>query len=59
MVASKEKLATVNDFAFEVIGNMFADSVFKGKPVNVELTDDRFKTFKKIQFKKLDLNNLE
>jgi hypothetical protein len=58
MVASKEKLATVNDFAFEVIGNMFADSVFSGKPVNVELTDNTFNTFKKIHFKKLDLNNL-
>lgn len=58
MVASKEKLATVNDFAFEVIGNMIADSVFNGKPVNVELTDNTFNTFKKIQFKKLDMNNL-
>lgn len=58
MVASKEKLATVNDFAFEVIGNMFADSVFGGKPVNVELTDNTFKTFKKVPFKKMDLNNL-
>lgn len=58
MVADKAKLATVNDFAFEVIGNMFSDSVFAGKPVNVELTDNTFKTFKKIPYKKMDLNNL-
>jgi hypothetical protein len=58
MVASKEKLASVNDFAFEVIGNMIADSVFNGKPVNVELTDNTFNTFKKIQYKKMDLNSL-
>lgn len=58
MVASKEKLVGVNDMAFEVIGNMIADSVFNGKPVNVELTDDKFNTFKKIIYKKLDFNNL-
>jgi len=58
MVASKEKLASVNDFAFEAIGNMFTDSVFDGKPVNVELTDNTFNPIKKVQFKKLDLNNL-
>ena len=58
MVASKEKLAGVNDLAFEVIGNMLADSIFSGKPVNVELTDNTFNTFKKITYKKLDLNNL-
>lgn len=58
MVASKEKLAGVNDLAFEVIGNMLADSIFSGKPVNVELTDNTFNTFKKIPYKKLDLNNL-
>lgn len=59
MVTSKEKLAGVNDFAFEVIGNIISDSVFNGKPVNVELTDNSFNTFKKIQYKKLDMNNLE
>lgn len=58
MVADKSKLAGVNDQAFEVIGNMLADSVFNGKPVNVELTDNTFNTFKKINYKKLDLNNL-
>ncbi len=58
MVSSKEKLAGVNDLAFEVIGNMLADSIFSGKPVNVELTDDKFNTFKKIGYKKLDLDQL-
>jgi hypothetical protein len=58
MVANKDKLAGVDDIAFQVIGTMLADSVFKGKPVTVELTDNTFNTFKKIPYKKLDLNNL-
>lgn len=58
MVANKEKLAGVPDVAFQVIGTMISDSAFKGKPVVVELTDDHFKTFKKIPYSKLDLNKL-
>lgn len=58
MVANKEKLAGVPDVAFQVIGTMISDSAFKGKPVVVELTDDLFKTFKKIPYSKLDLNKL-
>lgn len=58
MVANKEKLAGVPDVAFRVIGTMISDSAFKGKPVVVELTDDHFKTFKKIPYSKLDLNKL-
>jgi len=58
MVANKDKLAGVNDIAFQLIGTMIGDSVFKGKPVAVELTDNTFNTFKKIPYKKLDLNNL-
>jgi hypothetical protein len=56
MVTNKEKLAAVPDVAFQVIGTMISDSAFKGRPVVVELTDDHFKTFKKIPYSKLDLN---
>lgn len=55
MVTNKEKLAAVPDVAFQVIGTMISDSAFKGRPVVVELTDDHFKTFKKIPYSKLDL----
>ncbi len=54
MVAVKEKLAGVADMAFYAIGNMVSDSVFAGKPVNVELTDDKFVSFKTFTYKKLD-----
>jgi hypothetical protein len=58
MVADKEKLAGVNDLAFQVIGTIISDSAFNGKPVTVELTDNTFNSFKKIPYKKLDINNL-
>jgi hypothetical protein len=58
MVTNKEKLAAVPDVAFQVIGTMISDSAFKGRPVVVELTDDHFKTFKKIPYSKLDLGKL-
>ncbi len=57
MVANKDKLAGVDDMAFQAIGTIISDSVFAGKPVTVELTDNTFKTFKKIPYKKLDLNS--
>lgn len=55
MVANKDKLAGVDDFAFQAIGEIISDSAFSGKPVVVELTDNMFKTFKKIPYKKIDL----
>jgi hypothetical protein len=58
MVADKSKLAGVDDMAFQVIGTIISDSAFSGKPVNVELTDNTFNTFKKIPYKKIDLNKL-
>ncbi len=59
MVANKEKLAGVQATAFLAIGNMISDSIFSGKPVNVELTDDKFKTFKTYPYQKLDFEKLE
>ncbi len=57
MVANKEKLAGVDDFAFQAIGEIISDSAFSGKPVVVELTDNMFKTFKRVPYKKIDLSN--
>jgi hypothetical protein len=58
MVAEKDKLAGIDDMAFQVIGTIISDSAFSGKPVNVELTDNMFNTFKKIPYKKIDLSKL-
>ncbi|MFN8252558.1 MAG: hypothetical protein U0V75_11825 [Ferruginibacter sp.] len=55
MVADKAKAAEIGDFPFQAIGTIISDSVFKGKPVLVELTDNTLTTYKKIPYLKLDL----
>ncbi len=59
MVSEKDKLAGVDDRSFYVIGNLVSDSIFNGSPVNVELTNNTFETFKTFAYKKMDLNNLD
>lgn len=51
MVIDKEKLASVEDYPFYVIGVMLSDSLFNHAPVNVDLTDNLFKTIKTLHFK--------
>jgi hypothetical protein len=51
MVIDKEKLAGVQDLSFYAIGIMLSDSLFNHSPVNVELTDNLFKTIKTLHFK--------
>lgn len=58
MVAIKEKLAGISDTAFLAISNMVSEEVFKGNPVNIELTNNKFETFKSFPYKKLDLESL-
>jgi hypothetical protein len=55
MVAEKDKLGTVPDESFFIIGNIVSDSIFHGAPVTVELTNNKFETFKTFPYKKMDL----
>lgn len=57
MVADKAKAAGLGDFPFQAIGTIISDSVFKGKPVLVELTDNTLTTYKKIPYLKVDMGS--
>lgn len=50
MVVDKDRLATISDAAFQAIMVMVSDSVFGGKPVNMELTDNKFAALKHYVF---------
>lgn len=52
MVAEAKKVKDMGDVPFASIGVIISDSVFGGKPVAVELTDDRFNPHKHIAFTK-------
>ncbi len=56
MVADKKKLEKLTDEPFIALANVFSDSLYKMAPVNVELTDENFKTFHHITFQKMDLS---
>ena len=57
MVVDAEKAKAIGDFSFIAIANMVSDSVFKGAPVNMDLTNDKFESVKFISYKKIDLNS--
>ena len=50
MVVNQDRLADVGEGAFLAIGIMLSDSVFHHAPVNVDLTDNHFKTIKTIHY---------
>ncbi|MGB3005566.1 MAG: hypothetical protein WBC06_03590 [Chitinophagaceae bacterium] len=54
MVVQKEKLEMVSEEIFQSMGNVLSDSIFNGKPVNIDLTDNKFKTIKTIHYKKIE-----
>lgn len=56
MVVREEKVKDVRDEDFYGIMNLIGDSVLGGKPVNMDLTDRRFKSFHLITYKKADRN---
>ena len=58
MVVDEKKLASVPDDAFSAMGNVLSDSVFSGKPVNVDLTDNHFKTIRTVHYQKIDFDAL-
>ncbi|MEO5500443.1 MAG: hypothetical protein ABIR31_03285 [Ginsengibacter sp.] len=53
MVSDQTKSKSVNDESFQAIGNIISDSVFQNKPVNIELTDNKFKPYKHVTYKRL------
>jgi hypothetical protein len=59
MVADKKRLATINDGVFSTMANFLSDSLYDHAPVNVELTDNHFKTIHSIRYTKMDLNQVE
>jgi hypothetical protein len=52
MVIDKDKLGQVDDESFYAISVLVSDSIFSGKPVNLTLTDDKFKPIRTLTFKK-------
>lgn len=54
MVVNAEKASDIPDRSFLIIGNKISDSAFNGKPVNMVLTDDKFKPLRTIFYTKLD-----
>lgn len=54
MVVVEEKLKGIQDDVFVTMGNVLSDSIFSGKPVNVDLTTNKFATIRTIHYKKVD-----
>ncbi|MBA2499984.1 MAG: hypothetical protein H0V30_09685 [Chitinophagaceae bacterium] len=57
MVVVKEKLAGVDDESFLAISNLISENVFDKQPVNIELTDNKFNTLRKLPFTWMDLSD--
>ena len=56
MVVVEEKLAGIDDESFLAISNLISENVFDKKPVNIELTDNKFNTLRKLPFSKMDIS---
>ncbi len=54
MVVQKDKMAGVKDENFIGLANMVSDTVLQGRPVNVDLTDDHFKSFHIVRYRKFE-----
>jgi hypothetical protein len=57
VIVGKASAATANDEDFLALGNVISDSVFNSTPVNIDLTDDEFKSLKTIHYKKITMDN--
>jgi hypothetical protein len=55
MVADEKKMALVDDATFYSMGNVFSDSIFNGAPVNIHLTNNRFKTIRVYPYRKPEI----
>ena len=56
MVIDEGKIAQVNDEAMNEFSVVISDSIFAAKPVNLVLTDNRFKPIRTIVFKKPEIS---
>ena len=54
MVVDKTKMATVDADTWYMMGSYLSGTVFKDRPVNVELTNNKFKTISTYHYKKMD-----
>ncbi|MCX6317484.1 MAG: hypothetical protein NTW29_09355 [Bacteroidetes bacterium] len=52
MVTVAEKLKGMEDDVFVTMGNVISEKIFNGKPVNIDLTNNRFSTIRTIHFSK-------
>lgn len=57
MVINEEKAKDVKDESYLLLANEISNSIFNGTPVNVDLTDNTFKTIRTLHFKKMDTEN--
>ncbi len=53
MVVDESRINQANDLNFLAISNMVSESVFAGVPVDMDLTDNKFKTIRSLPFKKV------
>lgn len=54
MVIDKEKAKDIKDETYLLMANGISASIFKGLPVNVDLTTNTFKTIRTLHFKEMD-----
>jgi hypothetical protein len=54
MVINEEKAKDIKDESYLLLTNGISSSVFKGSPVNVDLTNDKFETIRTLRYKKMD-----
>ncbi len=57
MVVDQAKLAKMEDLTFQLMSNLFSDSIYSGAPVNMVFTDDSFKPIRTLAFKKMDMKD--
>lgn len=57
MVVDEQKAKGMGDENFTPIAYIISDSIFSGKPVNMQLTDNKFKPIRSIAYKKPELPN--
>jgi hypothetical protein len=55
MVINQQRAAALDDEVFYTLANYLSDSLYNHSPVNVDLTDDKFKTIRILHYKKMNL----
>jgi len=57
MVINEEKAKDVKDESYLLLANEISINIFNGSPVNVDLTNNNFKTIRTLHFKKMETEN--